>query len=106
MFKKIRNSSLKNYGLCPSHYISVPALTWDAMLNKTKAELELISDTDLYLFFEKGMRDRLSYISKRFSKTNSKYLKSYDLKQETKHIIYLHANNLYGYAVSKFSSNK
>ena len=50
----------------------------------------------MYLFFEKGMRDEVFYISKRYSTVNNKYLKSYDPKQESKHIIYLDANNLHG----------
>ena len=50
-----------------------------------KVELKLISDADIYLFFEKG---GASYISKSYSKTNNKYLKSYDLKQESRHNIY------------------
>ena len=83
----------KNYGLCQSHYLSVPALNWDAMLNIPKFELELISDADMYLSFEKGMGDRFSYISKRYRKANNKYLKSYNPKQESKHIIYLDPNN-------------
>ena len=81
VFEKVRNDSLKNYGLCPSHYLS---------------------DPDMYIFFEKGMRGGASYISNRYSKPSNKYLKSYDPKQESKHIIYLDANNLYGYAVFKF----
>ena len=54
--EKFRNSSLKNYGLSLSHYLGAPALSWDGMLNMTKVELELISDADSYLFFEKGMK--------------------------------------------------
>ena len=72
------------------------------MLSMGKVETELISDADMYLFFEKGMRGGVSYISKRYSKVNSKYLKSYDLKQEAKHITYLDANNLYGYTMLNF----
>ena len=68
----------------------------------TKVELELIPDSNMYIFFEKGTRGRVSYISNRYSKANNKYLKSYDPKPESKHIIYLDANSLYGYAVSKF----
>ena len=102
VFEKFRNNSLKNYGLCPSHYLSTPALSWDAMLNMTKVEPELISDPDMYIFFEKVMRGGVSYISNRYSKANNKHLKSYDPKQESKHIIYLGANNSYGYAMSKF----
>ena len=83
--------------------MSVPALSWDAMFNMTKEmELELIPDLDMYIFFEKGTRGGVSYISKRYSKASYRYLKSYDKKQESKHIIYLDANNLYGYAISKF----
>ena len=50
------------------------------------------------------MRGRASYNSKRYSKANNKYLKSYDPKQESKHFIYLDASNLYDYAMSKFLS--
>ena len=64
------------------HYLSAPALSWDPMLNVTKVVLELISETDMYLFFQKSMRDRASYISK----STDNYLKSYDPKQESKHI--------------------
>ena len=56
----------------------------------------------MYIFFEKGMRGGVLYISNRYSKTNNKYLHFYDPKQESKHIICLEANNLYGYAMSKF----
>ena len=101
VFEKIRNNSLKNYGLCPSHYLSAPALIWDAMLNMTKIKLELISDPDIYIFFKKGMRGGFSYISYRYSKAKNKYLKSYNLEQN-QNILYLDANNLYGYTVSVF----
>ena len=56
----------------------------------------------MYILFEKGMRGGVSYISKRYSKANIKYPKSYDPKEESKHIIYLDTNNRYGYAMSKF----
>ena len=79
------------------------------MFTMTKIELELVSDPDMYLFFEKSMRVFLflkqsipKSISKIHSKADNKYLKSYDPKQESKHVIYLDANNLYGYLMSKF----
>ena len=46
------------------------------MLNMKKVEPELISDVDICLLFEKGMGGGGSYISKRYSKVNNKYLKS------------------------------
>ena len=69
----------------------------------TKIKLVLISDPEMYIFFAKGMRGGVSYISNGYSKASKKYLELYDPKQESKHIIYLDANNLYGYAMS---SNK
>ena len=72
------------------------------MLKMAAIKIKLIIDPGMYIFFEKGTRGGISYISNRYSKANNKYLKSLDPKQELKHIIYLDANNLYGYAMSKF----
>ena len=71
------------------------------MLDMTKMKPEFISDPDMYKLFKKGTEGGVSYISNRYSKTNNTYLKYYDPKQESKHIIYLDANNFYGYAMSK-----
>ena len=79
--------------------MSAPGLSWDAMLKIEKSKLELITDPDMFIFFEKGARGGISYISNRYSKASNKYLKSYHPKQESKHIIYTDANNLYGYAM-------
>ena len=82
--------------------MSAPALSWDATLNMTLIKLELISDPDMYIFFEKCMRGGFSYISNRYNEASNKYLEFYDPKQELKHIMYLETNNLYGYAMPKF----
>ena len=54
VFEEFRNNSLKNYGLCPSHYLSAIVLILHAMFNMTKVERELITDPDIYIIFEKG----------------------------------------------------
>ena len=72
------------------------------MLKIAKIELELISDPDMYIFFEKGIRGGISYISNRWNKDKNKYLESNDPKEESKHTIYSDTNNLYSYAMSKF----
>ena len=56
----------------------------------------------MFIFFEKCTRAVIYYISNRHSKANNKRLKNYDPKQESKYIIYLDTNNLYGYAMSMF----
>ena len=61
-----------------------------------------MSYAQIYLFVRKGMRGGAFYVSKRYSKSNNKYLKSHDPKQESKHIIYFGTNNPYNYAMSKF----
>ena len=96
------NNSLKNYGLCPSYYLSTQALSWDVIFDMKKMELQFIPDSYIYIRFEKGTRGGVSYFSNRYSKANNKYLKSCNTKQEWKHIIYLDANNVYGYTMSKF----
>ena len=100
--QKLKIGSLKNYGLCLTHYLSALALSSDAILSMTKIELQLISDFSMFLFFQNGMRVGISYISKRFSKVSDKYLITYDQEQESKHIIYLGANNLPSYALFNF----
>ena len=69
--------------------MSAPGLSWDAMLKITKIGLELIPDSDMYIFFEKGTRAEISYISNRYRKADNKYVKSHDPKEESNHIIYL-----------------
>ena len=87
--ENFRNNSFKNYGLFPSNYLTALVFSQDVMLNMTEFGFELISDADMYLFFDKVMMGDISFISKRYSKANNKYLKYYDPKQESKHFKYL-----------------
>ena len=96
VFEMFINTCLEYYKLDTCHYFSSPGLSWDAMLKMTKIELELISDIDIYLFIEKEMRAAISYIAKRHSKANNKYMRSYDVNKLSKYIMHLDANNLYG----------
>ena len=80
--EKFISTCLEYHRLDPCHYFSSPELIWDAMLKMTKIELELISDIDMYLFNEQGIRRGISYIAKRYSKANNKYMLSYDYKNQ------------------------
>ena len=75
VFEKFTGTCLKFCKLDPRHYFSSPGLSWDAMLKMTDVELEQILDIDTYLFNEKGLRGGISYIAKRYSEANNKYLK-------------------------------
>ncbi len=98
---EFRKTCKKAYGLEAFHYYTSPGLAWDAMLKHTGIELDLLSDTDMYLMVERGIRGGVSSIMKRHSKANHKNLDDYDPKKPNKHILYLDANNLYRWAMSK-----
>ena len=102
VFENFRKACQQYYGLDPAHYFSTPGLSWDAMLKRTKTELELISDVDMFQFIEKGMRGGISYIANRYGKANNKYMTHHNPKDATKYIVYLDANNLYGWAMSQY----
>ena len=72
------------------------------MLKMTKIDLELINDIDTHLFIENGMRGGISYIAKRYSRANTKYMKDYDNTKENTFIMYFNANNLYGWAMIQY----
>ena len=92
---------LEKYKLDPSHYITAPSLFNDAMLKMTGVELELLTDIDMYLFYEKGIRGGISTVMGRYAKANNPYMDDYDPKVPTSYIQYLDANNLYGWAMSQ-----
>ena len=72
------------------------------MLKMANIELEKISDIDKYLFIEKGIREGISQIAKRYAKANNKYLNDYNPKKPSTFISYLDMNNLYDWAMSEY----
>ena len=107
VFEKFIKISLDYYGLDPFNYFGSPELSWDAMLKMTGVELELTVGIDMHLLIEKGMRGGISYIAKRHSKANNKCMENYDGSEcssveESVFIMYLDANNLYGWAMTQY----
>ena len=101
VFENFRDVCLDNYRLDPAFYYTAPGLAWDACLKITKVRLELLTDYEILMMVEKGIRGGVSMISTRYSKANNPYMKDYDPNQPTKFISYLDANNLYGWAMCK-----
>ena len=89
VFEKFNNTCLEHCGLDPCHCLSSSGLSWDAVLKLTEIELELISDIDMNLFIEKGIRGLISYISRRFSKANNKYMKCYDSSKPSIYVSFI-----------------
>ena len=102
VFENFREICIKNYNLDPAHYHTAPGLAWDATLRVTKVELQLLSDMDMLVMVEKGIRGGVSMISNRYGKANNKCMgKSFKDREPSKYIKYLDVNNLYGWAMSK-----
>ena len=100
VFENFRDICLKNYGLDPVYYHTAPGLAWDACLKMTGIRLELLSDINMLLMFEKGIRGGISIISNRYGEANNKYMKGFNKNKVKKFLTYLDANNLYGCAMS------
>ena len=101
VFENFRDNNLKIYGLDPAHYFTAPGLSWNACLKITGVELELLSDPDMLLMWEKCIRGGISMISNRYGEANNKYMEGgFNKNKPSKYIMYLDANNLYGTAMS------
>ncbi|GFT83117.1 uncharacterized protein TNCV_629411 [Trichonephila clavipes] len=92
---------MQTYKLDPCWYFTTPALSWDAMLLHTKVAIELFTDYDMLLFIEKGVRG-ISQCCNRYAIANNRYMSNFNPDDEIKYLMYLDANNLYGYAMSKY----
>ena len=103
VFENFRSASIASYELDPAHYCMLPTFTWDAMLKYTRVELELLTDVDMLLFVERGIRGGLSQCSHRYARANNKYLPTsmYDASQPSTYLMYFDVNNLYGWAMSQ-----
>jgi hypothetical protein len=102
VFGNFRKEAMLYYKLDPAHYYTLPGYAWDAMLKMTGIELDLITDMDMYLMIEKGIRCGMTQVSLKHVVANNKYMKKYDKNKPSIYLSYLDANNLYGLAMSKY----
>ena len=98
VLENFRNKCIEIYELDPAHCLSAPGLAWQACLKKTRVELELLTDIDMLLMI--GIRSGRCQAMHRYAKANKKYMKNYDKSIES-YLIYLDANNWYGWAMSQ-----
>jgi hypothetical protein len=101
VFETHRANCMNHYELDCAHYYTTPNFAWDAMLKMTDVKLELLTDYNMFLMTQSGMRGGVAMISHRHAEANNPYLDSYDKSKENSHIIYWDANNLYGYAMNQ-----
>ena len=83
VFANFQNMCLEIYELDPAHFLSTPALAWQAVSGKTKIKLDLLTDTDMLLMVEKGTRGRICLAVHRYTEANNKYMKNYDKNKKS-----------------------
>ena len=101
IFENFRNKFIEKYELDTAYFLSAPGLTWQACFKKTEVELELLTNPNMLLMFEEGIRVGITHSSHRYAEANNKYMKNYNKNKESSYLIYLDANNLYGWAMSQ-----
>ena len=100
VFEHFRNKCLEIYELGPVYFVSAPGLAWQACFKKTEVNLELITDCNMLLMIEKGIRGGICQATHRYAKANNKYMNNYK-KIDSSYIEYLDVNHLYGWAMSQ-----
>ena len=101
MYLRTLEICFKIYELDPAKFLSAPGLAWQAALKKTKVKLDLLTDIDMLLMVEKGIRGGICHSIYQYAKANKKYMKNYDKNKELSYIQYWDVNNLYGWAMSQ-----
>lgn len=101
VFENFHTICLEKYQLDPAHYYAAPGLAWDAALKYTDMKLDTLTDINQHLFIERCMRGGISVITHRHAKANNPFLEDYNPGEPTSYILYLDANNLYGWVMSQ-----
>ena len=96
VFENFRDKCIEMYKLDPVHFLSAPGLAWQAWLKKIEVELELLTDIDILLMVEKGIREGICQAIYRYAKANNKYMNYYVKINITSYLMYLDANTLGG----------
>ncbi|XP_077258284.1 uncharacterized protein LOC143895192 [Temnothorax americanus] len=99
IFENFWDTCMASYGLDPAYYYTLPGYTWDAMLRYTGVRFELLTDIDMVLFVERGIRGGLSQCSLRYARANNRHVPTYDSSQPDTYLMYYDVNNLYGWAM-------
>ena len=101
VFENLRNMCLEIYEFDPAKFLSAPGLAWQAALKRTEVKLDLLTDIDMLLMVEKGIREGISHCIYQYEKANKKYMKDYNKNKESSYIQYWDVNNLYGWPMSQ-----
>lgn len=105
VFENFRNVCLTYYNMDPCHFFTLPGFSWQSMLRMTKIKIDSFNSEqlDMYLMIEKSKRGGVSSIQHRYARANNKYIRGDEIaRTDDNYLMYLDANNLYGWAMSQF----
>ena len=101
VFENFKDKCIEIYEFDLIHFGFEPELPWQACLKKTEVKLELITNYEMLMIVENGIRGEICQATHRYAKANNKYMNNYDKNIESSYIKFLDANNLYGWAMSQ-----
>ena len=97
VYEAFRDTCLRHYSLDPGHFYTSPGLAWKACLKCTGIKLELLTDPDMLLMLEWGIRGGITQAVRKYASANNKYMGDrFDPKSESSYLQYLDESNLYG----------
>jgi hypothetical protein len=102
VFEGFRRWSLLKYRLDPAHYNTAPGLSWSAALLLTKRRLEIPTDPNMHLFFDKGTRGGASEVKEPYAKANNERFEHFDRELMRSYLFMVDCNNQYGWAMSQY----
>ena len=88
VFENFRNMCIEIYELDPAKFLSAPGLACQAALKKTKVRLDLLTNIDMLLMEERGIRGGICHSIYQYTKTNKKYMKNYDKNKDLSYLQY------------------
>ena len=89
VFENVRDMCIKRYKLDPLYFVSALGLAWQACLKNTKVKLELITNYDMLMMVENGIRGGICQVPYKYAKANNKYMKNYDKNIESSYLAFL-----------------
>ena len=101
VIQEFRKVCKKHYDLDPPWFFTSPGLAWEAALKESKVKMDLLTDPDQLLFFERGIRGGISTIFHRHAKANNKFMDDFDPQKPSKFVSYVDANGLYAWAMTQ-----
>ena len=99
VLEDFRSNCQRAHGLDSAHYYTTPGLTWDAMLKHTGIELQLLTNIDIVIFVERGIRGGISQCNNRYSRANNPHVTDYNPTEDARYLMYYDVNNLYGWVI-------